>query len=179
MEQEQKTILVVTAPELPTKSLRELRDYVIESVQMGVLVLSSRYAYKLDTMPELGGVDVMGGELYTDYLLRGSLEQTEEEPEEPAGEPPLLRAHDEPVKYAGRTGEEKRRIFQRLQKYRESHGKGCLDAVAERAGREISADVLRELLIGGMTISIAHWRRIDRALDVLEKLPTSGEAVNG
>lgn len=55
MEQVQKTVLIVTAPELPTKSLRELRDYVIESVRMGVLVLSSRYTYKLDTIPELGG----------------------------------------------------------------------------------------------------------------------------
>ena len=55
MEQVQKTVLVISAPELPTKSLRELRDYVIESIQMGVLVLSSRYTYKLDTMPELGG----------------------------------------------------------------------------------------------------------------------------
>ena len=179
MGQEQKTILVVTAPELPTKSLRELRDYVIESVQMGVLVLSSRYAYKLDAMPELGGVSVMGGELYADFLVPGTLEQTEEDADEQPGETPLLRAHDEPVKYAGRAGEEKRRIFQRLQKYREDHGKGCLDAVAERAGRDISTDVLRELLIGGMTVSIEHWRRIDSALDVLEKLPASKEASNG
>ena len=178
MEQVQKTVLIVTAPELPAKSLRELRDYVIESVQMGVLVLSSRYTYKLDTMPELGGVEVMGGNLYSGEYLIG-VDLAEEGTEDQMAEVPPLRAHDAPVKYAGRAGEEKRRIFQRLQKYREKHGKGCLDAVAERAGREISADVLRELLIGGMTISIDHWRRIDKALDVLEKLPTSQEASNG
>lgn len=165
MDMEQKTVMVVTGPELPTKSLRELRDYIIESVQLGVLVLNSRSTYRMETMPDLGGVVIMGGELY-DPILWADVDEDAQSGDD-AGGNGVLRSHDIP-KYSGRAGEEKRAIFDRLQRFRDKYGLGCLDAVAEKTGGKISVETIRELLVGGISIPIEDWRRIGRALEKLE-----------
>ena len=55
-----------------------------------------------------------------------------------------------------------------LAAWRESHGMGCLQAVAERTRGAVTDDMLRELLGVGLKLSIADYRRIGRALDRLE-----------
>ena len=176
MDMEQKTVMVVTGPELPTKSLRELRDYIIESVQLGVLVLNSRSTYRMETMPDLGGVLIMGDELYTP--LCGTDGDADPGSADDTGTETVLRAHDAP-KYSGRAGEEKRAIFDRLLRYRDKYGLGCLDAVAEKTGGKISAETLREVLVGGISIPIEDWRRIGRALEKLEVNDPVKEAADG
>lgn len=176
MDMEQKTVMVVSAPELPTKSLRELRDYIIESVQLGVLVLNSRSTYRMETMPDLGGVLIMGDDFYTPLCV--AVESTDPDPADENGTRPVLRAHDVP-KYSGRAGEEKRAIFDLLLRYRDKYGLGCLDAVAEKTGGKISVETIRELLVGGISIPIEDWRRIGRALEKLEVNDPVKEAADG
>ena len=176
MDMEQKTVMVVTGPELPTKSLRELRDYIIESVQLGVLVLNSRSTYRMEKMPDLGGVVIMGDEFYTP--LCGAVESADTDQEDATGTVAVLRAHDAP-KYSGRAGEEKRAIFDRLLRSRDKYGLGCLDAVAEKTDGKILVETLRELLVGGISIPIEDWRRIGRALEKLEVQIPVEEAADG
>ena len=67
----------------------------------------------------------------------------------------------------GRGSTEKAEILDRLRYYRKEHGLGCLIAVAQKAGKDITDDTLRGLLSGEVTLGIADWRRIGRALDKL------------
>ena len=64
-------------------------------------------------------------------------------------------------------GEEKRAILSRLQRFREAHKPGCLDAVAAKAGNRFTPELLRDVLIGAAVMPIDDWRKIGRALDKL------------
>lgn len=69
-------------------------------------------------------------------------------------------------------GEEKRVILQRLTDYRSAHGRGLLEDVSQKTAhnkaKRLSSDTLRMLLTGDTRLSIADWRKIGRALDMLE-----------
>lgn len=64
-------------------------------------------------------------------------------------------------------GEEKRNILGRLQRFRSAHKPGCLDAVAEKAGKTFTPELLRDVLLGQAVMPIDDWRKIGRALDKL------------
>ena len=89
----------------------------------------------------------------------------------------LLREHSiaEPA-MTGRGSTEKAAILDRLRQYRKDHGLGCLAIVAEKAGRDITDDVLRGVLQGKVTLDIKGWRQIGKALD---KLAAAGEGDGG
>lgn len=94
------------------------------------------------------------------------------EPEHPAENQPDRAAHQSPA-------EEKRAIAQRLRDYRAAHGLGCLDAVAQktahRKGSRLPVDTLRDIAAGkAPKMELSEWRKIARALDLLEK-----EALDG
>lgn len=147
------TRMVVTVPTGCVKTLREIRDYIVESLQVGILVLDERMEYRMEDFPDLGDVMVLGELPPPAALTEGTdTAVTEETP-----------------KYSGRTGGEKREILSRLMSYREHEGLGCLDAVAREAGGKIRAGTLRDLLTGNVSVSIEEWRMIGRALDKLEK----------
>lgn len=68
--------------------------------------------------------------------------------------------------------EEKRVVLQRLTDYRSAHGLGSLEDVSKKTAHNknarLSSDTLRMVLTGETKLSITDWRKIGRALDVLE-----------
>ena len=156
----EKQVLVVRLPDKAEATCREMRDYIVESIQLGVLVVTQGVTYRVETMPDLGGVLVFGGSASAGKTDSWSTFHLPPDPEpvpdsDTAQEPDL--------------GEEKRRIRDRLQRYRDANGLGCLEAVAKktRTKGRINSGVLRDLLIGAAALPIADWRKIDLALNSL------------
>ena len=145
-------ILLIQVPETDVNKLRELRDYILESLARGVLVLTEDAACEVMELPMLDDVKL-----------------------EPEGEPPVSSPQepDTPVPTSSEA-EEKRAIIQRLKDYRAAHGPGCLAVVsgrtARRKDRRISDDVLRHICADGAPkMPLEDWRSIGRALDILEQ----------
>ena len=142
---------------------RELRDYILESLASGVLVLTEDASCEVMELPPLGGVEI-------------SREQTE--PEAPAGTLGMIdmlsytsEDADEPPPVeitAGRNREEKQAILERLREYRRTHGLGCWTEVARKAGGTITPELIRDMLLGLESPPIADWRKIAKTLDALE-----------
>ena len=159
-------ILLVRVPTLEAVNGRELRDYILESLAKGVLVLTEDASCEVMELPPLG--EVAGGET-------GQAILTTEQPDssvEAEGQitNPELPAADQ----SG--GAEKRAIVQRLKDYRGTHGRGCLDKVSEKTAHRkearISADVLRDIAADrAPKMELSEWRKIARALDSLEAAP--------
>ena len=172
-ELSERPVLVVRAPNLTEEARTSLRDYVVESLRLGVLVVGPGVNYSLERFPQLGGVHCCGAE-----------PTEKEEPKTPlpgqetvvAGQEELLREHTvfQPV-IDGRNAEEKRNILARLKAYRSAHGLGCLTQVADEAGSPVTADLLRDMLVGAASPNIAQWRQVNEALATLE----AWEAVSG
>lgn len=144
-------ILLVRVPETETNRLRELRDYILQSLEKTVLVLPEDASWELLELPPLGGVAVAPEEVVTDAA-----------------------APEPDAEMIVSLSEEKRAIAQRLRDYRAAHGPGCLAVVsaktAHRKDSRISDDVLREICAGGAPkMPIQDWRCIGGALDVLEQ----------
>lgn len=107
----ERPVLVVRAPNLTEEARTSLRDYVVDSLRLGVLVVGPGVNYSLERFPQLGGV-----------LCCGAEPAGKEEPEGPlpgqetvvAGQEELLREHAvfQPV-INGRNAEEKRNILAR------------------------------------------------------------------
>lgn len=166
-----RPVLVMRVPNLTDQAREALRDYVVESLSLGVLVIGPGFNYSLERFPQLGGV-----------LCRGEQPEGMEEPEEgpEEGEPQpeeLIREHGvfQPV-LNGRKAGEKQRILARLKAYRKAHGLGCLEEVAREARGEVTSGLLRDMLIGAASPGIAQWRQVKTALDKLERAgEVSGE----
>ena len=156
-------ILLVRVPTLEAVNGRELRDYILESLAKGVLVLTEDASCEVMELPPLGEVAV---------VETGQAILTTEQPDssvEAEGQitNPELPAADQ----SG--GAEKRAIVQRLKDYRSAHGRGCLDKVSEKTAHRkearISADVLRDIATDrAQKMELSEWRKIARALDALE-----------
>ncbi len=157
-------ILLVRVPTLEAVNGRELRDYILESLAQGVLVLTEDASCEVMELPPLGGVEV-------------SQEQTE--PKAPTGAVGLIdmssctgedieETEPPPVEVAaGRNREEKQAILERLREYRKSHGLGCWNGVAKKAGGNITPELIRDMILGKESPPIADWRKIDRAVQFL------------
>lgn len=162
-----RPVLVMRVPNLTDQAREALRDYVVESLALGVLVIGPGFHYSLERFPQLGGV-----------LCRGEQLEGTEEPEE--GEPlpeELIREHSgfQPV-LTGRNAGEKQSILARLKVYRKAHGLGCLEEVAREAGGEVTSGLQRDMLIGAASPGIGQWRQVKTALDKLERAgEVSGE----
>lgn len=63
------TVMVVQAPGRAEADLRGLRDYILESLNRGVLVLGAGMSYQLEKFPELGAVRIT-----SEDVLRGNQE---------------------------------------------------------------------------------------------------------
>lgn len=152
MEAVNNRVILVRVPEMDMGRQQELRDYILESLARGVLVLTEDASCEVMELPPLGGVKVIpaaGPEPPADEGPPG--------PELPPGE--------------ASEGEEKRAILRRLQDYRAAHGRGCLAEVAKatRTRGRISDSTLRMLLTGDTVLPIEDWRKIGRALERLER----------
>lgn len=112
--------LIVAAPCRNVDELREFRDYVMESLGCGVLVLPDTCTYTC-----------MQSTRWTDtgnYIVRPACRTEIDKPDiEPEPEPP------EP-KFNGKGAAEKRAAFERLKRYWKHKGLGSLDDVAALAG---------------------------------------------
>lgn len=153
-EATEKQVLVVRVPESAGPA-RDLRDYIIESIQMGVLVLAPGVSYKLEELPNLGGVKIFG--TAQDYQDLSDLVTYE------SGGLIFTESAD----LSTGEGAEKREILGRLQRYRKAYGAGCLTEVARKSGKGITAETLRDMLIGNVVLTIGDWRKVGRALDKL------------
>ena len=136
--------------------LRELRDFILQSLDKSVLVLPEDASYEVMELPPLGGVIVEAKE-QPDLTTEAEGQITN----------PELPAADQ----SG--GAEKRAIVQRLKDYRSTHGRGCLDKISEKTAHRkearISADVLRDIAADrAPKMELSEWRKIARALDALE-----------
>ena len=163
------TVLVIHLPVgKGDTDLREMRDYVAESISKGVLVLNANTAYKLEQFPPLGGIlcqaDVPEGDAAAD----------------PNAPEALLREKDAPRLAAEAEAAEKQQILRRLKEYRKAHGLGCLSELAGafrrvRGRALITETTLQLLLTGDMVLEIEDWRRIGQALDKLSPEVAPGE----
>ncbi|WP_165449812.1 hypothetical protein [Intestinimonas timonensis] len=144
------SVLVVTVPSELDGDLYQMRNYVKESLELGVLIVGKGVQWELLELPELGGVRVQdpGGT---------GPDGPPEAPDEPEGE----------VAFTGCGAKEKRRIYEALRRYRDRHGLGSLEPLAEAAGQGLTATVLREALLGGK-LPMETWRAIGSALDRLD-----------
>ena len=147
--QTERTVLVVTVKDR-NLDFQDLRDYVANSLKMGVLVLDAGITLHLETFPELGGVQVQRPE-----VLRG------EKPEIPGTDG---RKSRDKLREAA----EKTAIAERLREYRKVNGLGCFGELAMKCGGGgITADTLRDAVNGAAVLPLASWRRIGKALDKL------------
>lgn len=145
-------VLVIQLPrgDRGETDLTAYRDYVVESLAQGVLVLGSGTTWAVETVPSLGGVQIQR-------------------------ELGILRAHSVPEPKADPKPDqpnpwrEKKEVLDRLQQFRQAGGLGCLEAVASRCGGDLTADKLRGVLTGAEKLPIEQWRTICRALDQLEE----------
>lgn len=157
--QEANNVLLVRVPAQEAVDGRELRDYILEPLASGVLVLTEDASCEVMELPPLGRVEIS---------------QEQAEPEAPAGTLGMIDMSsytsedaDEPPPVeiaAGRNREEKQAILERLREYRRTHGLGCWNGVAKKAGGNITPELIRDMLLGKESPPIANWRMIDRAI---------------
>ncbi len=145
-ESKQNRLLLVRVPSSEAVDGRALRDYILESLERGVLVLTEDASCEVMELPALGGVEAAA----------------EQAPPSPADSP------------GPSEGDEKREILRRLTEYRKVHGLGSLEAVsvktAHNKSQRISADKLRSILTDGASPGpMEQWWKISRALDKLEQ----------
>lgn len=154
--QEANNVLLVRVPAQEAVDGRELRDYILESLTQGVLVLTEDASCEVMELPPLGGVMV----------------EAKEQPDlTPEAEGQITNPELPAADQSG--GAEKRAIVQRLKDYRSAHGRGCLDKVSEKTAHRkearISADVLRDIATDrAQKMELSEWRKIARVLDALE-----------
>ena len=143
---------------------RQIRDYVVESLALGVLVVDPGTNLHLEYYPPLGGVTC---------TLQEETEGEEPEGEEGTEQPDESGADQSDAEHAatnvGPGARVKNRILARLTSYRKTHGLGCLRQVAELAGKPLTEEILRMTLLGEVKQSLEVWKQIDRALDALEQ----------
>lgn len=151
----QGAVLVVLVPAREA-NLAEFRDYIVESLSMGVLVLGPGVTYSVERFPALGGMLVK-----------------RQEPPEQSG-PPM------PPKTSSQAREkqakEKQVILERLKAYREQHGLGCLPQLARLGGAVVTTEVLRDALTGAVKLPLHTWRAIGKALDKAEQEGANGKS---
>ena len=157
-------ILLVRVPAQEAVDGRELRDYILESLAQGVLVLTEDASCEVMELPPLGGVEVSWEQMEPEAPAGplGMIDMSSYTSEDADESPPVEIA-------AGRNKEEKLAILERLREYRRAHGLGCWNGVAKKAGGNITPELIRDMLLGKESPSIADWRKIDRAVQSLDK----------
>ena len=150
------TVMVVQAPGRAEADLRGLRDYILESLNRGVLVLGAGMSYQLEKFPELGAVRIT-----SEDVLRGNQELLRRAAPTGTGSGRLKKSEEE-IRAA--QSQEKKAILARLQEYRQANGLGCFKVLAQKTGK-LSAETLLSVVTGNQVLPIEDWRKIGRALD--------------
>ena len=135
-------VLLVRVPHTEEMDFRELRDYVVKSLKLGVLVLWDDASCEVLELPSLGVVEVIAAE-------------PPPRPEEPS-EGDEKRAILQRLKnYRAANG------LGSLEKVSVK--------TAHNKSQRISSNDLRSILTDGVPMHIEEWRKISRALDKLER----------
>lgn len=143
-----RQVLVVSSPLKSLDELRDARAYVMECLEVGILVLSPGMGYEFVDFQPVSGVYVVGG---TQDVIRGH-------------DIPAAAAHKPPPN--GRSVKVKGR--DKLLAYRKSAGLGCYNTLAASLGGRMTAEVLRAAATGDETLTTEEWRRIALAVDKLQ-----------
>lgn len=143
---------------------RQIRDYVVESLALGVLVVDPGTNLHLEYYPPLGGVTCSVQEETEGEKSEG--EAGTEQPDESGAD---QSDAEHAATNVGPGARVKNRILARLTSYRKTHGLGCLRQVAELAGKPLTEEILRMTLLGEVKQPLEVWKQIDRALDALEQ----------
>lgn len=155
-----KHVLVVSSPQKTIDELRETRDYIMECLSVGVMVLSPGMGYELVEFPPISGVCVAN----EDH--------------------PVLRAKDSiPVVVVGggkkspppTVKSEKIIARDKLLAYRAKEGLGCLGRLASAIGGKVNAETLRNVINGEESLTADQWWRVSKAIDALQKLGGADE----
>lgn len=139
-------VLILTVPAAKGADLVDMRDFVLESLELGVLILGQGASWQVEQLPELGGVEVREA-----VKAQGP----------PLPEPPAVGAA-----FTGYGAKEKRRILDALVQYRDRNGLGSLEALAQPDGptlQELRAALLCEKL------PMETCQKIGAALDQMEE----------
>ena len=146
-------VLVIKCGKQTVEELRELRDFAVESLARGVLVLGLGCSWSVEDLPQRVQVDAP--------RLTGKAEAEGE----------LLRAKNievqtNPKTITGSGAKRKKEILDRLSRYRKAHGPGCFASLEGAQG--VNATLLRGLLTGLPTADLKTWEAVDKTLDKLE-----------
>lgn len=143
-----KNILIIKGPYGTDLAAQTgLRDYVLESLRLGVVVLDDSTTLEVYPLPQLLEVTVTATS---------------------AAEPLRSKEHTAPPPTLTPREAEKQAILSRLKAYRDEHGLGCWREVAKASGGKMTEDVLRDLISGQVKMPISAWRQVERVLDKLE-----------
>ena len=151
-------VAIITVPGGEPLDLCEIREFVKESLMMGILVKGQGVGFEIADIPDLGGVIVC--------------ETLKESCDPPCAASDADRAE---ICFSGYGAKEKRRIYDKLMRYRADHGLGCLDALASVIGNDMTAVKLRDAM-NGKKLTMDVWRQIGIALDRLDTEGDHGQA---
>lgn len=184
-------VLVAYVPDRLGKEWTDLRNYILDCLKIGVLVLDKSITLETMRFPQLGGVAIRDDQslLFSEAgTVLKTVSNLDTNQEKESG----FRAHDlkqsqtavttslnlKSVKYAGKAGEEKQKIYERLVLYRQQNGLGCWAKLAENVrGGVVTEGMLRSMHLGELSPSINDWRAVGKALDKLGvTLETTGVA---
>lgn len=63
---------------------------------------------------------------------------------------------------------EKRAIFEKLLHYKEKTGPGWAGRIEKASGGAISSETVRSIVVDGVVVDIAAWRKIGKAIDAMK-----------
>ena len=152
MDTETKQVLVVSSPQKTIDELRETRDYMMECLSVGVMVLSPGMGYEFVEFPSISGVCVVDESqvLRAKNLIPASVGGGKKSP------PPTVKS-------------EKIIARDKLLAYRAKEGLGCLGRVASATGGKVNAETLRNVINGEETLTSDQWQRVSKAIDALQR----------
>ena len=130
-------VLVVRVPVMSAEDKLALREGIASSIVDGLLLLEDGLVYEVVDLP----------------LPRAWTPLFQEDTPEP-----------EPPKPTGRNAAEKRKILERLRRYRQEHGLGCFAVLAAACGEGVTETTLRNLYSGDEVQPIQVWRQVGAGL---------------
>ena len=149
-------VMILKVPGMTKVSCaEEMRDYVLECLQLGLLILGQDVSWEFVDVPDLGGVTIFGADVdASQFINRTPPGPTRLQPDPPAESDP------DQSNFMGRYAAEKRAVYDRLLCFRQARGLGCL---RELVGGDLTETMLRSALLGEK-LTIGDWRLIDQAL---------------
>lgn len=152
-------VAIITVPGVEPLDLYEIKEFVKESLMMGILVKGQGVGFEIADIPDLGGVVIHSIPEIPPVLCQAN----------------ELETDIQDVSFVGCGAKEKRRIHDALLRFRAEHGLGCLEELASAIGEGVTAGILRDA-IGGAKLEMNIWRQIGLGLDRMVAGGQDGQA---